>query len=182
MSGLRKASRLSPPFMFAFRSAHEARDVGAKPDVVNGEGERIVPSRKGAARVAITEPVLRKEVSRDLDALLNTTALESSLSLKEHKSVRASILNFGLPDLSHRSIDELGVEDIKDEIETIIKNYEPRLIKETVQVSRDKSVDTTALKLRFVVQADLACRPLNIPIEFTADLELESGKITINRL
>ena len=64
----------------------------------------------------------------------------------------------------------------------MIRHYEPRLIKETVSVSRDTSVDITALKIRFVVRADLVCRPLNIPVEFTADLEPESGKITINRL
>jgi len=181
MSGLRKISRLYPPFMFAFRNAFETRDNVTKPEAAYSDGERVVQSRKGV-RAAITEPVLRKEVARNLDALFNTIALDSSLNLEGHRRVQTSILNFGLPDLNHRSIDELGVEDIKDEIETVIKNYEPRLIKNTVQVSRDKSVDTTALKVRFVVRADLACKPLNVPIEFAADLELESGKITIKHM
>jgi type VI secretion system protein ImpF len=113
---------------------------------------------------------------------MNTIALESTLSLRGHRHVRDSILNFGLPDLTHRSIDEIDVGDIKDEIATAIRNFEPRLIDDTVEVTRDTSADVTALKVRFVVRADLACKPVNIPIEFTADLELESGKITVNRL
>jgi type VI secretion system protein ImpF len=182
MSGLKKTSRLSAPFMFAFRSAYEARDTGAKPPILNDEGEHIVASRKSAARAAVTEPILRKEVSRDLETLLNTIALESTLSLRGLENVRKSILNFGLPDLTHRSIDELTVGEIKDEIEAVIRHFEPRLIRETVSVSRDTSVDITALKIRFMVRADLLCRPLNVPVEFTADLDPESGKIVINRL
>jgi type VI secretion system protein ImpF len=38
------------------------------------------------------------------------------------------------------------------------------------------------LKIRFVVNADLACEPLNVPVEFVAEVELDSGKILINRL
>jgi type VI secretion system protein ImpF len=38
------------------------------------------------------------------------------------------------------------------------------------------------LKLRFVVQADLRCDPLNVPVEFIADVDLDSGGIQINRL
>ena len=38
------------------------------------------------------------------------------------------------------------------------------------------------LKLRFVVHADLRCDPLNVPVEFVADVDLDSGGIQINRL
>jgi len=181
MAGLRNSSRLSAPFMFAFRSAFEERDPGGGRDSISDKGERIIPGRK-SAWAAVTEPILRREVSHDLEALLNTIALESTLSLHALKNVRKSILNFGLPDLTHRSIDELGIGDIRDEIETAIKRFEPRLIRETISVARDTSVDIAALKVRFLVRADLLCKPLNVPIEFTADLELDSGKIMINRL
>jgi type VI secretion system protein ImpF len=47
---------------------------------------------------------------------------------------------------------------------------------------RDTAVDAADLKVRFIVRADLACDPLNVPIEFVADVEIDSGKIVINRL
>ena len=33
-----------------------------------------------------------------------------------------------------------------------------------------------------MVRADLLCDPVNVPVEFVADVELDSGKIKINRL
>lgn len=182
MADLARKERLSPPLMYAFRTAHEARDAKKKLDLRDEGGERVIANRRTAARVAITEPTLRREVSRDLDALMNTIALESTQDLREYEHVRKSVLNFGLPDIAHRSIDELSLEEVKYEIATALTSHEPRLVRNTVQVTRDTSVDAADLKVRFIVRADLFCEPLNVPIEFVADVEIDTGKITIARL
>jgi type VI secretion system protein ImpF len=182
MSSTGKKERLSPPLMHAFRSAFEARDSRKKLDLRDESGERVIATRRTSARVAITEPTLRREVARDLDALMNTIALESTQDLRSSEHVRKSILNFGFPDITHRSIDEISVNDVSHEIATVLMHYEPRLVRDTVQVSRDSTVDSAELKVRFIVRADLACEPLNVPIEFVADVEIDSGKIVINRL
>ena len=57
--------------------------------------------------------------------------------------------------------------------------YEPRLIKETIAVERDDGLDAAELKVRFLVRADLNCEPLNVPVQFVADLELDTGKMAI---
>jgi len=116
MSTIGKKERLSPPLMHAFRSAFEARDSRKKLDLRDESGERMIATRRTAARVAITEPTLRREVSRDLDALMNTIALESTQDLRSSEHVRKSILNFGFPDIAHRSIDEISVNDVSHEI------------------------------------------------------------------
>ena len=82
MADLVRKDRLSPPLMYAFRSAHEARDAKKKLDLRDESGERVIASRRTAARAAITEPTLRREVARDLDALMNTIALESTQDLR----------------------------------------------------------------------------------------------------
>jgi type VI secretion system protein ImpF len=71
---------------------------------------------------------------------------------------------------------------VKYEIATVLTSHEPRLVRNTVQVTRDTSVDAADLKVRFIVRADLFCEPLNVPIEFVADVEIDTGKITIARL
>ena len=177
-----KKERLSPPLMHAFRSAFEARDSRKKLDLRDESGERVIASRRSTVRTAITEPTLRREVARDLDSLMNTIALESTQDLRSNEYVRRSILNFGLPDVTHRSIDEIGVNDVSHEIATALMTYEPRLVRDTIEVARDTIVDSAELKIRFVVRADLSCEPLNVPIEFVADVEVDSGKIVINRL
>ena len=182
MYGSHRKDRLSPPLMFAFRSAHAARDAKKRSTPQNEAGERVVPSRRSAGRVPITESQLRREVARDLESLMNTVALESADDIQPFEYVRKSILNFGFPDIAHRSIDEISVDDVKDEICTVLMNYEPRLDPATIQAGRDSSVNSDELKVRFVVRAELRCEPVNVPVEFVADVELDSGSIQINRL
>ena len=172
--------------MWAFRSAHEQRDARkSQAERQTEAGERVISGRRGSATAAITEPILCREVWRDLEQLLNTIALESTQAdVGAMPHARRSILNFGLPDLTHRSIDELSSGDgvVEREIEAALKAFEPRLIAGSVRVRRDTSVKAVGLKIRFVVSADLSCRPVDIPLEFTADVEIDSGKFTINRL
>ena len=47
---------------------------------------------------------------------------------------------------------------------------------------RDANVREEELKIRFLVKADLRARPANVPVEFIAEVELDSGKIKIDRL
>ena len=101
---------------------------------------------------------------------------------KPFEHVRRSVLNFGLPDITHRSIDELSIDDISEEIRSALLHYEPRLVANTIRVTKNPETDEAELKLRFVVRADLTCEPLNVPVEFVADLELDSGNITVGRL
>jgi type VI secretion system protein ImpF len=182
MSVAPKKDRLSPPLMLAFRNAHAARDARNKLDLRDEFGDRVIAGRRNSGRYPISEALLRREVARDLESLLNTVALESTEDLTAHEHVRTSILNYGFPDIAHRSIDEISVEDLKDEIITVLMTYEPRLHRETIRAHRDNSIAAAELKLRFVVHADLHCEPLNVPVEFIADVDLDGGAIQINRL
>jgi type VI secretion system protein ImpF len=182
MSIAPKKDRLSPPLMLAFRTAHTKGDAKDKIDLRDKAGERIIAGRRSSGRFPISEAVLRREVAHDLDFLMNTVALESTEDLSGHAQVRASILNYGFPDIAHRSIDEITVDDLKDEIRNVLMTFEPRLERGTIRARRDTSVTAEQLKLRFIVQADLHCEPLNVPVEFIADVDLDTGGIHINRL
>ena len=180
MARVSSKTRLSPPLMQVFRAAHDAKDAKKSVDIRNEAGERVIANRRMRARQVISEPVLRREVTRDLEALLNTIALESTVDMSEAEYARKSILNFGLPDVTHRTIDEIGVGDIPEEIRAAIINYEPRLAAASLRIERDMSVDPVELKIRFIVRADLTCDPVNVPVEFTADI-IDDGKILVNR-
>jgi type VI secretion system protein ImpF len=181
MADVTNKSRLSPPLMYAFRAAHDAKDAARTIHLRNDAGDRMIAGRRARGRQVITEDLLRREVSRDLEALLNTVALESTIDMTDMPYARRSIINFGIPDISHRTIDEIGVNHIPEEIRQAIMNYEPRLARASLHVERDPSVDPAELKIRFIVQADLTCDPVNIPVQFIADV-IDSGKIIVNRL
>jgi type VI secretion system protein ImpF len=182
MAGSSRKDRLSAPLMHVFRAAHAARDATKKINLRDEAGERIIAGRRAISRAPITESLLRREVAQDLEALMNTVALESSEDLTGLDHVRKSILNFGLPDLVHRTIDESGVEEVKGEIEAAMANFEPRLARDTVHAARDRKVDPVELKIRFVVQAELRCDPVDVAVEFIADLDIDGNVVQINRL
>ena len=181
MDNPNRHSRLSPPLMHVFRAAHEAKDAKRIIDQRNEAGDRVIAGRRLRARQVITESMLRREVSRDLDALLNTVALNATVDMEHAPHVRKSILNFGIPDIAVRTIDENGVNEIPEEIRTAIINYEPRIAANSLRIARDTEVDPVELKVRFVIRGELVCHPVHVPVEFVADI-VESGKIVINRL
>jgi type VI secretion system protein ImpF len=177
-----KHDRLAPPLMHAFRAAHEKRDARERVDLRDEGGDRVIAQRRANSRMPITESGLRREVAIDLANLLNTTNLAAAEPLAGLDAVKSSVLNFGFPDLSHRSIDEHGLAALPREIETAIVDFEPRLARGSIRVRRDDTVAASDLKLRFVVKAELRVDPIDTPVEFAAELELDTGKIRIDRL
>jgi type VI secretion system protein ImpF len=178
----KKNERLAPPLMFAFRAAHEKRDAKKALDLRDASGQRIIASRRSPSRAPISESGLRREVNSDLVDLLNTVNLDSALNLDEAPEVARSVLNFGFPDLSTRTIDEHRLIEISKQIEQALKKFEPRLAADTLSVSRNPAIDVEALRLKFFIKADLRAEPLDVPVEFVAEVELDSGKIKVDRL
>jgi len=179
---LKKTERLAPPLMFAFRTAHEKRDAKKALDLRDAGGERIIAARRAPSRAPISESGLRREVNTDLVDLLNTTNLDSAIGLADAPEVARSVLNFGFPDLSNRTIDEQRLTEIAREIERALISFEPRLAAGTLKVGRDPFVDIEELRIKFFIKADLRAEPIDVPVEFIAEVELDSGKIKVDRL
>jgi type VI secretion system protein ImpF len=174
------ADRLSPPLMFAFREAHRERDARIVPDLRDEHGARIISGRR-ARKGAVTEGQLREQLALDLNALLNTVNMASGFDLTAFPKVRESILNYGLPEISNRTIDEHRVADIADEIRTALIQFEPRLLPDALTVTRDTTVDPYSLNIRFAVSGEMACDPAAVAVEFVADIEIDTGKMRIGK-
>ena len=48
-------------------------------------------------------------------------------------------------------------------------------------LSRLEEVDMATLNLRYYVSGELSCDPVSIPVEFVADLDLDSGKLNVSK-
>jgi type VI secretion system protein ImpF len=167
--------------LHVFRTAHAAGDARRKMDLRDEAGERVIPGRRATGRAPITEAALRREVGRDLENLLNTVQLSSTLDLSAFEEVQHSVINYGIPDIVHRSFDEFSVSDIKDEVRQALQDFEPRMVPGSIEVARDAVADPAALKVRFSIRADLFCEPVNTSAEFVADVDVGAGKIAIVR-
>ena len=145
-------------------------------------GDRVIASRRLKARAPIPETELRKAVNTELVALFNTTNLESIEDLSTAPEVRKSIVNYGFPSLTHRTIDENETSGIAREIETALRDFEPRLLAGSIKARRDDTVSPDELRVRFLVSAALKTQPVEVPVQFIAEVELDSGKIKLDRL
>lgn len=173
------STRVRLPLAEAFRQAHGHRDARLRIDQRDEAGERVLAGRRGGARAAMSAADLQRGVARDLEDLMNTVNFAASTDVTDFPAVARSILNYGFTDISRRSIDEETVAEISAEIETALTLFEPRLAAGSVVAWRDDTVDPAELKLRFVVRAEIDCDPLNLPVEFVADLEQDTGKIAV---
>lgn len=180
MADVRRTTRLSPPLMFAFRDAHRSKDARVAVGDSNASGKQVLSSRK-SVRIGISEGQLRAELTRDLDMLMNTTNMSSSIDLSDAPEVERSIVNFGLPDIVNRTIDENRVEAIVDEIKTAILAFEPRLIAGALKVERDRGADPGVLAIRFNVAGEMSCDPVAVPVQFIADLEVGTSNLSIRK-
>ncbi len=182
MAKINHNDRLAPSFMHAFRQAFEEKDSRKELDLRNATGERVIASRRNPARFPINETTLRRELAEDLNALLNTVKLGSAEQIADFSFVGRSILNYGLADITSHSVEENAVEEITDELRRVLADYEPRLIPASIEVKRDPSVDSSMLKIRFMVHAEIHAMPVDIPVDFVAELELDSTKMHVSRL
>jgi type VI secretion system protein ImpF len=180
MRRVRDDAQYQAPLMSAFREAFEARD--AKDNLVRiVDGERVIEGRQSRQRRS-DESVLKRDLSTDLVALLNTINLDSTVALDELDYVRDSVLNYGLPDITHLTSEEVGVNTIRDQLIHALTTYEPRIISETINVDKEIRTNEVDQRVQFNVSCAMFCMPVDIAVTFVAELEISSGKVNVTRL
>ena len=172
--------RTSASLMYAFRMANQSKDARKQLDLRDSGGERLISGRRASVRALVSERELQNQIQFDLGQLMNTINLASTQDLDGYDQVQKSILNYGIPDLIHRTLDDSAVDEIVEELQVAIKRFEPRIAGKSIEVRRDMTVEPEELKIRFLISAEMQMQPENIPVEFVADIEIESSKIVIN--
>ena len=82
-----------------------------------------------------------------------------------------------------RPLAEIGGKGLfTKEIEEALLCFEPRLVRDSIRVERDTTAEVAELQVRFVVRADMWSDPLKVPVEFFADVQIDTGKVMISRL
>ncbi|MGV7031536.1 type VI secretion system baseplate subunit TssE [Methylobacterium symbioticum] len=179
MAARADAGRVRNPLIEVFRAANRDRDARLRLDIRDEEGGRIVAGRRTSPRIAVGAADLQRSVARDLERLMNAVHLAADLDLDAFPEIRRSILNHGFVNIARMTIDEGGVDGIAAEIEAALRSFEPRLASGSITARRDTTVDPAELKLRFLVRAEIRADPLNVPVEFVADLERDTGRIRV---
>lgn len=123
---------------------------------------------------------LREAVLRDLGWLMNTCHFASTEDLSGHPLVAASVLNYGIPDLTGKTVSGLEVLDVQRAIRQAILDFEPRILADTLVVRADRNHDSPmANSLTFEIEGELWSRPFPERLYLRTELDLETGTVNI---
>jgi len=125
--------------------------------------------------------MLKRDLAIDLGALVDTINLASTADLDGLDYVKKSIVNYGLDDLTHITVESNDVLEIGRQLKAAILHHEPRLSPDSLVVERAED-DEVNQRVRFRVRAELLSKPLDIPIEFLAEVDVGAGKVILPRL
>ncbi len=122
---------------------------------------------------------LREGVIRDLLWLLNTTKLDVTFDLSGYPTVRASVVNYGVPDLAGVTASSVDSRSLEKQIREAIWNFEPRLKRNSVQVRAVVTEGRMAQNtLLFDIEGELWAEPMPIRLYLKTELDLEDGSVT----
>jgi len=123
---------------------------------------------------------LRAAVLRDLAWLLNTCSLTVVEDLTPYPFVKSSVLNYGIPDLTGKTISGLEVLDVQRALRQAILDFEPRILPKTLQVRGIMTEHaSTNNSLTFEIEGELWSRPLPERLFLRTELDLETGSVTM---
>ena len=140
--------------------------------------------------IVVSASVLREAVRRDIEALFNVERFESGLQLSDlerkdyetHEEriadfphVRRSVLNYGVPSFSGRSISDFDLAALAKELREVIAVFEPRLKRETIRV---KVAQGDRAGMRIEVDAMLMLSPVPERLRLSTMIDLDSGRAT----
>ncbi len=162
--------------MQVFREAHFAGDSRLE------KRRSEVSGRAQQRRDGVNEAQLRRHLEADLAALLNTIQLGSSVDLNEAPHVKKSIVNYGFRDLSGISVAEIRTPAMIGAIKQSLLDHEPRLVPASLDVQVRQAEGDSRQRLSITVTAELMGDPVDIPLDFDAEVDVGAGKLKMSKL
>ncbi len=121
---------------------------------------------------------LKRSVSRDIEALLNSRRELLAELPSEFQEVNKSVLTYGLPDFTSLSLNsQKDRKSIRREIETTLGLFEPRLRAIKVTVEGPNKFEHA---LHFRIDAMLLVEPNPEAVTFDAMLQLSTSTYSVN--
>lgn len=167
--------------MNVFRQAAQDHDARRHSDLVI-DGDRVMSARSIERREGASQTTLRDHLALDLANLMSTIHLEAAQDLEGFDHVRKSILNYGLQDLSRLTTQDNRIQKLARDLRESLLTHEPRLIADSLSVNLRKVDSGATQRIAFDITAEMAARPVDVPLEFVAEIDSGAGKVSISNL
>lgn len=120
---------------------------------------------------------IKESVRRDLEALLNTRQRCGEQSMVADE-LSGTVAYYGIPDFTGASFaTDVEREQLRQQIELIVKQFEPRF--KRVKVTEVKAASNEDRAVRYRIEADLRVEPVVKPVVFDSTVDAVTRKLNI---
>lgn len=160
-----------------------------------GDSEKVLPclldrltdfspgdQRPGSSREALSAMQYRDAVLRDIQWLMGTTARSHTVEpeIYASRTVRSSVINYGIPDIAGRWASGVDARDLEQEIRDAFLAFEPRVNPDTLTVKvlkKDDKLDDRAMRIE--IKGELWAQPVPEPLLLTAVVDQITGQCDV---
>ena len=174
------AARRQLSLMHVFRQAAETGS--ARHSALPGPGDERHGQTLRLSREAVSPEELRRHLAHDLASLMNTVRLDNVVDLDAAPHVRRSVINHGFRDLTSVTRSRKSEVMIAEQIRQTLLEREPRLNPDTLSVTLGEQDETRSERLIYQIEAEIMAYPADIPVGFTAEIDLGAGKMRMRPL
>lgn len=146
---------------------------------IKGDGTRDIAPCYIATVDNFNETELRNCVIRDIAWILNSINFAAAMPLDEFPEVKTSVLNLGVPDLTSMTINSTIFQQRSSDLTDAIRNFEPRLVAQSVDVTFDKALADNENKLQFTIHGELKGAIDDRYVELRTSIALETGEVVV---
>jgi type VI secretion system protein ImpF len=142
----------------------------------------LAPERRRESRETqeVDTAELRRLLRRDLSWLLNTTHVAATVELSEFPEVARSVLNYGIPDLTGRTLSSVDQVELARHVAHALVYYESRLVRGTLDVRVLTAPHGSGKSTLWIeIAAELRAEPLPLALRLRAEVDLESGSVAV---
>ncbi len=145
-------------------------DSGAYRDAVRRDLEWMLNSKRRRSRQELQTTVMSGS---------ERAAIDDSASIYDHEELPTSVLNYGIRDFNGVSVsqnDARVMEGIRSEIRDAIRQYEPRIVAESLRIEPVMDSASPAI-LAFAIEAELWALPEWESLRIDIDLNTGSCRV-----
>ncbi|MEP7222366.1 MAG: type VI secretion system baseplate subunit TssE [Novosphingobium sp.] len=178
MAADERGGRLNPTLFDKLLTGHEIVGMrGAEIESVEQQSNALQFYTVDQGK-RFTEKALRATVRRELAWLLNTTNFESCIPLDDFPHVRTSVLNYGVPDMAGKALNNRLIQQRARDMRDAVVAFEPRIDPTTLDVDVADEMERENA-ITYVIQADVTSAVRAIPVKFRTDVEADSASVTV---
>lgn len=119
-------------------------------------------------------------VKRDLEWLFNTNQYFPPEELNELPESTCSVLNFGIPDLTGKTVSGMDMVKLERALMQAIVDFEPRIIQKTLTVKVLANQDNREHNIFvFEIEGEVWAKPLPLHLRLRTEFELENNQVTL---